>query len=203
MFSYKTQRVKFPCPPLPPPRHSTFAVSRVVNPMLILCKCSSTRGIQQNDQGQNQTIPQEIKRILGWFPKKLKKRWWYQRILDFCLWVKEMYWQGSSYAPVWAWLGMALSFSENEDSQASDILLPVILWSWKCFQKHSWVFLITSPPSINLRCPKSGIMLKWAGIPQSSLFSLLYTATVPFPLETWWQAKWIRIAEPNRCHLLT
>lgn len=39
--------------------------------------------------------------------------------------------------------------------------LPLVSWSRKCFQKHSWAFLKTSSPSINLRCPKSGITLKW------------------------------------------
>lgn len=96
-------------------------------------------------------------------------------------WAKEMYWQGSSYAAVQAWLGTSLSSSENEASQTSNLLPTCTLWSWNCSQKHSWALLITFSPSINLRCPKSRIMLKWASIPHCSFSSYLHTAALPFP----------------------
>lgn len=88
-----------------------------------------------------------------------------------------MYCQGSRYATVWAWLGTSWNMRAPRPLTP---FLPVILQSWTCLQKHSCTFLMTSSPSINLKCPKSGIMLKWASIPQSSFFSPPDTATLPF-----------------------
>ena len=137
-----------------------------------------SKGMGGWEGGGSKLFPTEKKQILRLFPWKLKKRQWYQRMLDICLPVKEMYQWGSSSATVWAWLGISASL-KMMTARLLTFFLPVILWSWKCFQKHSWAFLITSL-SINLRRPESGILLKWASILQS-FFSFLSTVTLPFP----------------------
>ena len=174
------------------PRHSVWAFpGEGGRTAAFLPKCGSTAGTKHGDQGENKLAPKKTNKFSHYPHKNSTEGHSHSES-------KKPRGQGSSHAPLLSepgWGGHHASL-KTRTARPPPFSLPVILWAWNRFQKHAGAFLTTFSPSINLRCPKSGITLKGASVPPSSFFPFLDRGTLPLSLRD------LVASEMNQCHCL-